>query len=69
MPSSTQTLGTTGLGRVPVVVAKQAAEALARTHRTGGPRHPPVWLDDPVAEALVVPLGVVVGDELTHGTS
>ncbi len=64
--SPTQRFGMTGLRRVAVVVAKHAAEALARTHRTRVPRHPPIGLDDPVVEALVVPLGVVVSDELAN---
>jgi hypothetical protein len=48
----------------PVVVAEHATEALAAEHGTNGRHGRDGRPDDRVVEALVVPVGVIVSDEL-----
>ena len=54
-------------GRIPVIVVEQATEARTAKHPAVLIRRPQRTLEQHVVEALVVPLGVVVRDELTNG--
>ena len=54
-------------GRIPVIVVEQATEARTAKHPSVLIRRPQRTLEQHVVETLVVPLGVVVRDELTNG--
>ena len=51
-------------GGVAVVVAQQAAQSLAALHGPARPSDFTAGIDEPVLQSLVIPLGVVVFQEL-----
>ena len=57
----------TGSGRDAVVVIQHASQALAPLDYTGFSKMAHCWANEPVGQALVISLGVVVGDEILNG--
>ena len=57
----------TDSGRDAVVVIQHAAQALAPLDYTGFSKMAHFWANEPVGQALVISLGVVVGDEILNG--
>jgi hypothetical protein len=50
-----------------VVVVQQAAQSLATLERTCVFKMTWFWVDEPVTQALVIALGVIVGNEVVNG--
>jgi hypothetical protein len=50
-----------------VVVVQHAAQALVPLDWSCGHKAPRLWNDQPIAQPLVIPLGVVVGDKIVNG--